>query len=214
MLTTVFIICATVGGTLIVCQFIMTLIGLGGDHDVGGDHDLGGDVHGGDVHADVGDQDVGHEATGHHATNLLFTIITFRTITAGLAFFGLTGWVLQDSYPDMSKTWVLLGAVGAGLLAIFVVATIMRSLSKLNTDGTIRITRAVGSIGTVYLPIPGARSGAGKVHVSVQGQLKEYRAVTSHGELPTGTEIVVVKTIGSDTVEVSPVESLETTQQS
>ena len=54
-LTTVYVFCALIGGTLLLCQFLLTLIGAGGDEvDVGGDvGDVGGDV--GDVDADAGD---------------------------------------------------------------------------------------------------------------------------------------------------------------
>ena len=49
-MTTLFIICAVLGGTILVCQTLLTLLGLAGDsmhldlpHDVG--HDAGGDFH-------------------------------------------------------------------------------------------------------------------------------------------------------------------------
>ncbi len=52
-MTTIFIICAAVGGTVMVLQFIMALVGLGSDgldvdasvdvpQDFGGDFDVGG----------------------------------------------------------------------------------------------------------------------------------------------------------------------------
>lgn len=220
---TVYWICAVVGGTVIVCQFVLTLMGIGGDHDVDGG--------GADVHADFGGHDVGHhglgghdvaghhngtgthhEAQGHPATNWLFGLITFRTIIAGLAFFGLIGLALLNT-PGVSETIAFLGALAAGALAVVVVGLVMRSLSRLNIDGTVRIQKAVGATGTVYLTIPGANGGTGKIHVSVQNQLKEYRAMTPHADLPTGTKVVVVKVIGSDTVEVTPAESLETSAQ-
>ena len=45
---TLFLIAAVVGGTILVCQFALTLLGLG--HDGGGlGHHMGGDFHG-DAH--------------------------------------------------------------------------------------------------------------------------------------------------------------------
>ena len=51
-LDTVFLVCAVLGGTIMVCQVVLTLVGLAGDslhvdvgHDMG--HGLGGDLHGG-----------------------------------------------------------------------------------------------------------------------------------------------------------------------
>jgi hypothetical protein len=217
---TVYLICAVVGGTLIVCQFVLTLFGLGGDHDVDGGGDVHGDVGGGDLHGDVGGHDAGHAGAGHHdaahghgthghpATNWIFGMLTFRTVVAGLAFFGLTGWAMLEN--GAVPGFAMLAAVIAGCLAIVIVGWVMRSLNKMNLDGTVRIQKAVGATATVYLSIPGGNEGTGKIHVNVQNQLKEYRAVTSQGALPTGTKVVVVRVIGSDTVEVSPVGSLET----
>lgn len=226
---TVYSICAAVGGTLIVLQFVMTLMGMGGDHDVdAGGHDFGGhDVGGNDLGQDVGGHDMdvhdagghdasadhsseGHQAQGHHATNWLFGVISFRTLVAGAAFFGLTGLAMEQAGAEAPLSIVT--ALAGGGIAIFIVAWVMRSLSQLNVDGTVRIRQALGSTGTVYLPIPGGKVGMGKVHVSVGGRLMEYRAITSFADLPSGTKVVVVKVVGSDTVEVSPVESLEATR--
>src|ERR1035438_1680172 len=88
---TAYLVCATIGGTLIVCQFLMTILGLGGHHDVGG-HDAGGDAGGHDM---VGHETGGHDASGHHEAsqqsepNWFFSQLTFRTLTAAFAFFGL-----------------------------------------------------------------------------------------------------------------------------
>ena len=74
---TVYMVCAAVGGTLIVCQFLVTLLGMGGHHD-GGGHDGGG-------HDMVGHDGAGHDAADHHDTehstepNWFFTLLTFRT---------------------------------------------------------------------------------------------------------------------------------------
>jgi len=185
---TTYLICAAVGGTLIVGQFLMTLLGLGGHHDLGGDHGDG-----------VGDHTVGH---GEEST-WFFGLLTFRTIAAGLAFFGLVGTI--GVHADMAPLHALLMAGAAGLAALVLVGWLMQMLSRLNADGTIRIARAVGCEGTVYLPIPGANAGAGKVHVSVMSRTMEYRAVTTRDALPVGMKVVVVAVIGSDTLEVEPV---------
>lgn len=193
---TTFLICAIVGGTLITCQFLMTLFGLGGHHDMaGGDHgDIAG--HGGGDHH------------GGHADNSTWFLgmLTFRTVSAGLAFFGLVGLIgiraQWDQQWDQPVT--VLAAVAAGVGALFFVGWIMKLLARLNMDGTVRISRAVGCVGTVYLPIPAANAGPGKVHVSVMSRTMEYKAVTARDGLAVGAKVVVVAVIGSDTVEVAP----------
>jgi hypothetical protein len=192
---TVYMICAAIGGTMIVCQFLVTLLGLGGHHD-GGGHDGGGH-----------DMAGGHDAAGHHhgehstEPNWFFNLLTFRTLTAAFAFFGLTG--LACIRLEMEPIPGLAVALGAGAVALFVVAWLMRLLTRLNVDGTIRIESALGSRGTVYLSVPGAKSGVGKVHVNVLNRTIEYNAVTSQDQLPTGAKIVVVNVVSADTVEIA-----------
>jgi hypothetical protein len=200
---TAYLVCALVGGTLIACQFLLTLLGLGGHHDTGGDHDLGGHM---------GAHDAGHD-TGHDshgsssAASWFLSVLTFRTVTAAVAFFGLTGMFLSkaDAGPAVS----LGGAIVAGLVALCSVSWAMRNLSRLNVDGTLHIRRAVGSEGTVYLSIPARMAGAGKVHVTMAGRLVEYRAVTPDSDLPTGVKITVVGIVDQDTVEVIPANNTE-----
>lgn len=68
---TLFLMCAVVGGTVLLCQFALTLLGIGDhDGDVGGAHfDAGGDV--GDFHAGAdfhaGDFDAGGDVGDFHA---------------------------------------------------------------------------------------------------------------------------------------------------
>lgn len=205
-MTFFYIICAVAGGTLVICQFVMTLMGLGGD-DFAGDAEVGDiDVPDADFGGDLGDISH-HDAAAHPSSNWIFGILSFRTLVAGITFFGLAGWGLSDT--GLQPGVVMMLSIGVGLVAVFIVATIMRSLSRLNLDGTVRIQRSVGRAGTVYLSIPAAKGGTGKIHVPVQGCMKEYKAITSDSELPTGTKVVVVKVVTGDTVEVAPAESRE-----
>ena len=68
-----------------------------------------------------------------------------------------------------------------------------------------RIDRAVGCTGTVYLRVPGAKGGAGKVHLALQNRTVEYQAVTAGEEIPTGKPVKVVAVVNADTVEVEAV---------
>ena len=91
---------------------------------------------------------------------------------------------------------------GPGVVALYAVAVMMRSLAHLKHDGTARVERAVGRTGTVYLRVPAARAGSGKIHLMLQNRTVEYQAVTPGSELATGTPIRVVAVVNSDTVEV------------
>jgi hypothetical protein len=202
---TAYLICAIIGGTLIACQFALTLLGLGGHHDAGGDHDLGGHDAGGH---DASGHDADHSQHGHaSAAHWFLSVLTFRTVTAGVAFFGLSGLFLTKC--DVEQEIALAVAVAAGLAALVAVGWAMQTMSQLNIDGTIPIRRAVGAPGIVYLSIPANKAGAGKVQVAVNGRLVEYRAITPQTDLPTGAKIVVVSVVNAETVEVIPATNSE-----
>jgi membrane protein implicated in regulation of membrane protease activity len=198
-----YMVCAVVGGTVLLCQFALTLLGLTDDFadladDVPDDADIG--------HA-LGDSSAGTHTTGdtahHHGSTWLFGVITFRTAVAALTFFGLAGLAANaNEFPPATE---LLIAVLAGVAAMYGVHYLMQTLHKLRADGTARIEGAVGEIGTVYLSVPGHNSGHGKIHLSLQDRTVEYDAQTAEEPLPAGAKVVVVDVIGPDTVCVARV---------
>jgi hypothetical protein len=197
---TLYTVCAILGGTLLACQFLLGALGLGHHHDVGG-HDLsdagGHDLDGHDGAAE-GDHEVGHATQVSRFAGAL----TFRAVVAGLTFFGLAGRAAEAAEVPPGESFLV--ALGAGAAALFGVAWLMRAMYRLKAEGTVRIQRAVGQTGTVYLTVPGGRSGAGKVHLNLQNRTVEYQAVTPGEPLPTGSRVAVVAVVGTDTVEVIP----------
>jgi membrane protein implicated in regulation of membrane protease activity len=178
-----------IGGTLMVGQFVLGLIGLGhhlGDHDVHAGHDHG---HGGDH---------GHDGVG----GWFLSLLTFRTTVAALTFFGLGGLAAGGA---LDWPWALAVALAAGAGALVLVGSLMRALGRLKADGTVRIEGAVGTTGTVYLSVPGNKAGKGKVTLLLQNRTMEYLAMTPTQDLPTGAKVVVTAVLGTDTVEVVPV---------
>jgi hypothetical protein len=192
-MATFYLVCALLGGTILVCQFLLGLLGLGWHHDVGG-HDF----HEVEVH----DFHAGHEVAHDAYVAWYAGVLTFRTIVAALTFFGLAGRAAAATGLDPARTLGV--ALASGVGALFLVAWGMRSLYRLRSDGTIRTGRAVGKTGTVYLSIPAGKAGAGKVLLNLQNRTVEYLAVTSQGPLPTGAKVMVVAVVGPDTVEVIP----------
>lgn len=210
---TLFSICALAGGTIMAFQLVLMLIGMGGDAmDFGDGMDVGdvGDI--GDV-GDVGDLDL--DGANHHTSwsdaadgdvahpdsTWVFGVLSFRTITAAVTFFGLVGLAARSAGQAAGVSVVL--ATMAGIAAMFSVYYMMRSLMKLNASGNENIANAIGAHATVYIPIPAARAGAGKVQLSMQNRIVEFAAVTDDDEpLRTGEAVEVIATNGTDTVEV------------
>jgi membrane protein implicated in regulation of membrane protease activity len=202
-----FLVCAVVGGTILICQFVLTLVGLGGEHGVDFTHDVAHDFAGGAGHDATGDAHGagGNDNTGdqQHASSWLFAVISFRTLVAAVAFFGLVGSVARSAEQPAGVQLLL--AIAAGVGAMYGVHWLIRSISRLGEDATLRVKNALGQEGTVYVPIAGSRGQAGKIQLKVQNRLVEYEAVTSTPErLPTGTKVRVVRLLGT-VLEVEPV---------
>ena len=179
-MTTLFVVCAALGGGVLVVQLLLGLLGI---VDAGGDGDAGGHGHGG-VHG---------AAEG-------LNLLSVRALSAGVAFFGLGGLVGMAT-PLRLFAAIPLAIVG-GIAAMYGTAVAMRWMLGFEDDGTVSIHGAVGATGTVYLTIPGGRQGSGKVTLTLQNRIVEYQAVTSDALLPTGAAIMVVDVVGPDTVHV------------
>lgn len=181
-----------------------------GGHDFDGAHDMGAhDVGGHDFDGahDVGahDFDGGHDMDAHEALLEGHTadhpdhagldgglrLFTFRGI---IAFLCVLGWVgvlcVRLALPLPVSVAV---AAASGLVAMVLIALLFRFVYSLQADGTENIRDALGASGTVYLRIPPARTGRGKVNLLLGGRLVEKDAVTDETEqIADGEQIVVV----------------------
>ena len=144
---TLFLLCALIGGTVFILQFVLAVIGLGAD-----DIDFADDMPD-DMPDDLSADDIG----GAHGSTWLFGAISFRTIIAAMTFFGLAG--LASLAVPLSGPLSLLIAMASGAAAMYGVHYLMQALYKLRHDGSARIERTVGQRGTVYIPIPPNHTG-------------------------------------------------------
>ncbi len=191
----VFMVCAAIGCTVLIAQFVLTLIGLGGETF---DIDMPGDI---DFDTDF-DTDFGGVDASHVDSTWLFGMISFRTVVAALAFFGLAGLGAQAAGASVFSQWLV--AVADGLAAMYGGYFLLQSLKHLKSEGTPRIARTVGKHGTVYTTIPADDSAAGKIQINLQNRTMEYLAMTSGHALAPGAKVVVTDVITSNTVQVEP----------
>jgi len=158
-------------------QMLLTILGLGGDHD----HAVGGH----------GEHDAGS------------AWINVRTVMAFLSGFGWAGGILLNRgymlWPAVARASVV------GALFLFGTALLIRNLLKLQSSGNLDYANAIGTIGTVYSTIPASETGAGQLEVMVQGRLITADARTqSSPDLKPGTQARVVALIGQSTLVVEP----------
>jgi len=174
---------AIVFSFLFLIQFLLSLIGLDFDDvDVSAPSDGGGGI---SVDAD-------------------FNLISVRSI---IAFFSMFGWagVLLLNAGKAIWTAVVLSSV-SGFVGMFVVAYLLYQLSKLDESGTTDLTDALFETGEVYLSIPPAKSGPGKVHLKLKGALKELDAITEGNGLPTGASVRILEVLDNNTLLVESID--------
>lgn len=194
MLHLIFLIAAVIGGTVMVCQFALTLLGMSGD------------VPDGDFDGELPDHTTDwHEATDgdfqHPDSTWLFGVLSFRTLVAAAAFFGIAGQAALSAGYSSGISIAIAALVGIG--AMYGMYWLMQGLSRLTASGNERIGAAVGKHATVYIPIPGEERGLGKVHVTLQNRTVEYQAVSADpAALRTGETVEVIGVKNSDTVAV------------
>ena len=195
--------CIAIPATVVLfIQTVLMLLGLDSEGDVA-DADLG------DSLPDVPDLP---EADGVFGEGMLegdpdptgldgLRVFSVRGIIAFLVVFGWVGFVLDSSSAPL---WVsLLVATLCGLVTMLALAFLLRAVMRLRNNGNLDNRNALGVSGRVYLTIPAARGGEGKVNLLLQGSYVERDAVTDEPEpLSTGTEVLVVGLSGQTTLVV------------
>ena len=161
---------------LLLVQIVMMLIGAGdGTADFDTDTDGDGAF---DSHTDTG-----------------LSLFSVKGLTAFFAIGGWTGLVMLTSL--VSPAISIPVSVVAGLAAYFIVWFAIRMMLKLQEDGTVRYDSAVGKTATVYVSVPPARGGRGKITLVLQGRYTEADAVTDDKErIPVDAQVTVVESAG------------------
>ena len=136
----------------------------------------------GDVDADIdGDTGIG------------FQFLSFKNLVGFFTIFGWTG--IACIGAELSTGMVILISIICGLLMMAIMASLFYFLGKLNSSGTLVMRNALNQIGEVYLTIGANRSRIGKVHINIQGGMRELEALTDEtfdlhqGDIITVTEI-------------------------
>jgi membrane protein implicated in regulation of membrane protease activity len=157
-----FLLCAILGGIVLVLRFVLMAVGHGGD-----DHGI--DAH----HAD---SDVG------------FQFLSLQGLASFFTMFGVVGYPLHNDL-GVNIVLTMLGATGAGVACVWIIAKLFRFMGKMQSSGTVDLYAALGSEGTVYLTV--GKTG-GTVQINFANRLREFDAVSADGEdIPTGTPVRV-----------------------
>lgn len=118
----------------------------------------------------------------------------FFTIKNFITFFTVFGWVgLACLHGNLPMLHVILWSTLSGVIIVLIMFFLFSRMAKLRASGTLQIQNALQKQAETYLRIPGLRGGYGKVHIRVQGSLRELRALTDDDDdIPTGKPVTVI----------------------
>ena len=180
----IFALIALPSTVLIIIQTVLLLIGIGGESDTDVDVD---DVDGIDLPDDG------------------LAIFSIRGILSMLC---ITGWVAVALLETSLPAGVSIGiAIACGVATLIGMAYLMRAVNRLQSSGNIDVGNCIGKIAEVYIPIPAAGSGSGKVNLTVQEKFSEFTAITTAVEqLKTGSYVRVVAVNEAGVLVVEPID--------
>lgn len=177
-----FIACAIIGGVVFLIRMVLLLFGAD----------------------DPGDLDTPDVADMGHAGNESFNLLSIQGMSSFFLMFGLVGLAILR---NNGAVWLAyLGAIGSGVLTVWLISLIFKGMKKMQSDGTLKIQNAIGKEGVVYLTIPA--EGSGQVQLAVQGALRIFEArSTQKTRIPTGERIRVIEIIGGNILLVEQITS-------
>ena len=181
---------------LLIIQTVLMLFGLGSHgHDAHLDIDRSGFDHDGGF-----DLDDSHDMHFEHDHGL--RIFTVRGM---VAFFSIFGWCgLACLQGSLGVPFVMIFSILAGLASMLSIALLLKAALRLQSDGTVRLSNAVGKSAEVYIRIPARRAEHGKVNLTVQESFIEADAVTDEEtDLAPGREVTVVGLANQNTLLVA-----------
>lgn len=181
-----FWVIATFSSSIFILQSLMTLVGFQGDSgDVDGSHD----------------EDSSHShAEDPSDTGFSFAqYFTSHNMVAFFMGFSWSGLACLDYGIHIIFTGLISSLVGVVFVAV--VVSLLTGLSKLSSDGTVRLKSAIGSLARVSIEIPALYEGQGKVSMTISEVYREMVAVTGESKpLKRNQEVKVVGVVSNQLV--------------
>lgn len=207
---------------ILLIQIILTIIGFGSGPSLDAGDASGldmGDLAGVDGSADLSGLDgidgidpgfVPAEIDSTAANSILQSVdpdalrlFSMAGIISFLTVFSWSAIILYQSGVSGGIS-VVIGFV-LGLFAMYGAAKIIQLTVRLSESGNLRFSNAVGHTARIYIPVPAAGRGEGKVVLTLQDRFSELSAVTDKNEMiPTGALVKVVG-IRNDTLVVEKI---------
>lgn len=178
----VYLVCAIVGGGLVLFQLVAG--DSGSDTDVDVDADIDADIDA-EIDAGGGDADLGSGA------GRLLQVVRFSSIVFFVAFFGIAGVVLTVFGAGFGVA--LVASIIVALVAAVVNSIALSVLRSGQSSSHLSHTDFVGRRATVTVPF--GAEGLGRVRVSIAGRPKQISARKHDAgeQIDVGADVVVIR---------------------
>ena len=189
----IFVIIAAPSTLILIIQTVMLIFGGGMDAP---DSGLDSDVSGFGDAPETGGADFGGGGPDIQASDAEgLRLFSMRSILTFLTVFGWSGAVLLGMGVPSVPAAAVSGLLGAA--ALYGMARMLKGLMKLQESGNANYRGALGKTARVYLTIPPAGQGQGKINLVLGEALGEFWAITEEDEpIPTGAAVRVVDLAG------------------
>ncbi|WP_236975598.1 hypothetical protein [Membranihabitans maritimus] len=165
-----------------VLVFIVSLLGFDSDSDI--DLDVDTDIDG----------------------NIDFPVFSVKSITAFFTFFSWTGVLLLGEGKSL---WQLLPySIISGLVAMFLVVVLVKQFNKMTEMGNADLLDLIFEKGDVYLSIPPAKQGKGKIHITLNKSLRELNAVTEGPTIQSGEKVRIIEVLNDNSLLVEKIDTI------
>lgn len=125
--------------------------------------------------------------------------LSFFSLKAITAFFSVGGWCGFATATYVNNVWLpILVSVLTGAVALVGVGFAMRGIMKLQCSGNVVKEKLVGTSAIVYISVPPARTGRGKITLTIQGKYSEIDAVTDDSSRINSDETVEIVSYEDD----------------
>ncbi|MBK9566518.1 MAG: NfeD family protein [Saprospiraceae bacterium] len=164
---------------IFILQSAMTFIGIG---DMDTDHDTGGDF-------------------GHADSPMeLFTLRNMINFLLGFSWGGISFFNTIDN-----KFLLVTASVGVGVIFVALFFYLIQQFRKLEEDNTFTSQAVINQEAEVYLRIPAAGEGNGKIQVSYNGAVHELVAIAESDPIATGDKVLIIDVLPEEIVLVRKV---------
>lgn len=181
-----FTIPALIGTGFLLLQIMLGELGADGDSALELDADFD---------ADLAADDPGGE----------FKVLSLQSISAFALGFGWVGLAAHRAL-DLGFTGSVMIGVLAGVIVAWCFVMLSRSILRLQSSGNVTLRDVEGELGDVYITIPPAGEGNGRVKIAMHNSHYEYNAVQNGADpIPTHTRVRITRgNASTNTVTVEP----------